>query len=117
MTRLVILVKSKFFKGHSIILNRQCYRSLCVDVMMLASLFCYLFIYLLVVLHLAVGIKCTKQHFFQVYMQEITLHGCIYFNQYNNENKTSMQTKIQFHFFIHIQSNNKLFILNIFKNF
>ena len=44
MTRLVIMVKSKIFKGYSIILNRQCYRSLCVDVMMLASLFCYLFI-------------------------------------------------------------------------
>ena len=34
------------FKGYSIILNRQCYRSLCVDVMMLASLFCYLFIFI-----------------------------------------------------------------------
>ena len=45
MTRLVIMVKSKIFKGYSIILNRQCYRSLCVDVMMLVSLFCYLFIY------------------------------------------------------------------------
>ena len=54
MTRLVIMVKSKIFKGYSIILNRQCYRSLCVDVMMLASLFCtviylYLFIYLFIV--------------------------------------------------------------------
>ena len=48
MTRLVIMVKSKIFKGYSIILNRQCYRSLCVDVMMLASLFCYLFIYLFI---------------------------------------------------------------------
>ena len=34
-----------------------------------------------------------------------------------NENKNSMKTKIQFHFFIHIHSNNKLFILNIFINF
>ena len=48
MTRLVIMVKSKIFKGYSIILNRQCYRSLCVDVMMLASLFCYLFILFIV---------------------------------------------------------------------
>ena len=46
MTRLVIMVKSKIFKGYSIILNRQCYRSLCVDVMMLASLFYYLFIFI-----------------------------------------------------------------------
>ena len=36
----------EIFKGYFIILNRQCYRSLCVDVMMLASLFCYLFIYI-----------------------------------------------------------------------
>ena len=53
MTRLVIMVKSKIFKGYSIILNRQCYRSLCVDVMMLASLFCYLFyLYIFIYLYL-----------------------------------------------------------------
>ena len=28
-----------------------------------------------------------------------------------------LKTKIQFHFFIHIHLNNKLFILNIFINF
>ena len=34
-----------------------------------------------------------------------------------NEDKNSMKTKIQFHFFIHLQSNNKLYIINIFINF
>ena len=51
------MVKSKFFKGYSIILNRQCYRSLCVDVMMLASLFCYLFIYLFI-LYIEFVLRC-----------------------------------------------------------
>ena len=45
MTRLVIMVKSKIFKGYSIVLNRQCYRSfvcICDDAGIIILLFIYL---------------------------------------------------------------------------